>query len=517
MATKNIVRNNTYLDSIMLMSISNQLRELPEIDEVSLIMGTSANKSILKNIGLLTPEGEKADPCDLIIALRVKNEGQLGGVIENVERLISHRAGKKQPQGEPLPRNIDGALKLLPEANLVLVSLPGEYATDAAMDALENGRHVMIFSDNVPLQDEIRLKKRAGELGLLVMGPDCGTAVIGGLAVGFANVVRRGSFGIAGASGTGIQEISTLLHKRGYGISHAIGLGGRDLSREVGGLSMLQAVAALEDDPGTDTVILLSKPPAPEIARLILDTVRNLQKNYVVNFLQGSPEEARKLGLPFAAGLEEAVELAISVKEKRAHVPVSFTGDEPGLRTRARGERKKIGTGGSLRGLFSGGTLADEALLLLSGEIGDIHSNIPLRDELKLKNSWESIGHTIVDMGDDQFTRGRPHPMIDYSLRIDRLLREAADRRCAVVLLDVVLGYGAHEDPSAALAPAIEKARRIADNQGRYVCFVASVTGTSGDPQNYEKQKSALEKAGVVVLPSNAQAARFSALLLKAE
>ncbi|KPJ86313.1 MAG: hypothetical protein AMS17_12945 [Spirochaetes bacterium DG_61] len=517
MVTKNIIRENTYLDSIILMSVSNQLRQLDEVDEVSVIMGSNANKEILKNIGLLSSEGEKAGPGDLIIALRVKNETMLEKVLEKVEILITQRVLKRETQEQSLPKSYHAALKMKPQANLALISLPGEYAASAAMEVLESGRHVMIFSDNVPVEEEIRLKYRARDLELMVMGPDCGTAIINGVALGFANVVRRGSFGIVGASGTGIQELTTLLHKRGYGISQAIGLGGRDLSQKVGGVSMLQGIAALEADPNTEIIILLSKPPAAEIANLIFDTVRKLKKKYIINFLNGDPMEAEKRNLPFASGLEEAVEIAISMKEQRPYKPVYFTEDEKALEALAIEEREKIGKGKYLRGLFSGGTLADESLLILSKEIGEIHTNIPLKEELKLKNSWESVAHTIVDMGEDEFTSGRPHPMIDFSLRSDRLLKEADDDTCGVILFDVVLGYGAHIDPAEVLVPAIEKAQEIAWTQARYISFVTSITGTEEDPQNYSKQRSALEKAGVIILPSNAQAALFTVLLLKEE
>jgi FdrA protein len=231
--------------------------------------------------------------------------------------------------------------------------------------------------------------------------------------------------------------------------------------------------------------------------------------------LKGDPEEARNHKLPFAAGLEEAAELAISVMEGRSFAPTPFSDRDERIKSLVQEEKKKPGRGKYLRGLFSGGTLAEEALLILSNQVGDIHSNIPLKEELKLKDSWKSAAHTIVDLGEDEFTRGRPHPMIDYSLRIDRLLKESDDRDCGVILLDVVLGHGSHEDPAAALVPVIKKAQKMATAQGRHVSYVASITGTNEDPQNYEKQKRALEQAGVLILPSNAQAARFSALLLK--
>lgn len=522
MAVKNIIKENTYLDSIILMLMSNQLKQVRGVDEVSVIMGTEANKEILSNIGLLSDEGVHAKPGDLIIALQAQDDRAVTRVVQKAEELIKQRALHAESQEESIPISYESALRTRPSANMAVVSVPGQYAGSVAAEVLDSGRHVMIFSDNVPLEDEIRLKKRAGELGLLVMGPDCGTAIINGVALGFANVIRKGPFGIIGASGTGIQEVSSLLHRRGYGITQAIGLGGRDLSRDVMGLSMLQAINALESDGDTEIIILISKPPAPEVARKIYDMVKKLHKKYIINFLNGDSAESEKRKLPFAAGLEEAVELAISVHAggtrvgRRSNKDL-FSGNAKETIAMAEKEKQKIGKGAYLRGLFSGGTLADEALVILSRELGDIHSNVPLREKLTLDDSWNSVGHTIVDMGEDEFTRGKPHPMIDYALRSDRLMKEAMDRECGVILLDVVLGHGAHDNPAGVLVPLVHDARKKIEKQGRYTSFVASVTGTDDDPQNYSMQKSALEEAGIRVLSSNAQAARYAGLLLKQE
>jgi len=512
MLVRNIVRENTYLDSIMLMALGNQIKQLSEALEASMIMGTEANKEILKNIGLLTADGQKAGPGDLVIALKVESEAACQAALKTAEELITQGADRSRGGQAESPKSLDGAFEALPGSGLVFISVPGQYAAEVAMEALENGRHVMIFSDNVPLEEEIRLKQRARELDLLVMGPDCGTAIVNGVALGFANVVRRGPFGIVGASGTGIQEVSTLIHKRGYGVSHALGLGGRDLSKNVMGISMLQGIKALEEDPLTQIVILISKPPAPEVANLVLDTVKGLKKKYVVNFLKGDPAEAKKRKLPFAAALEEAVDLAVAIHQGRKYQAASFSGDEKQLAAKAAEERRRIGPGKYLRGLFSGGTLADEALVILSRQIGDIHSNIPLKGELRLASSWQSTGHTIVDLGEDEFTRGRPHPMIDFSLRCDRLLKEAEDPQCGVILLDVVLGYGAHPNPAGELVAAIGQARKRAG--GHHISFVASITGTNEDPQRADAQQAALEAIGVQVLPSNAQAVRYIGLIL---
>jgi len=514
MILKNIIRENTYLDSIILMTISAQLKKTEGVDELSLVMGSEGNKEILKNIGLLSSEGEKAGPGDLIIAISAENKKIIEEVLKTADQLLIKRSTEKESQAFSIPKSYRYALDQLPEANMVIISVPGQYAFREAMQVLESGRSLMIFSDNVPLEQEIRLKKKASELNLLVMGPDCGTAIICGIALGFANLVQKGPFGIVGASGTGIQEVSTLLHKRGHGISHAIGTGGRDLRKEVGGISMLQGIDALENDAQTEIIILISKPPSREVESIVLDKIAGLKKKYIVNFINGDPEEAKKRSIPFASGLEEAVELAISVYQGKPYIPRLFTEQEDKVLYLAQREREKLGKGKQLRGLFSGGTLAEEALVILSHVLDGIYSNIPLDEDFRLEDSFKSYKHTIVDMGEDEFTRGRPHPMIDYSLRCERLVREAEDKNCGVILFDVVIGYGAHPDPAKELLPAIKKAKKKLEVEKRHTCFVASITGTDEDPQDFYKQKKALEEADVIVMPSNAQAARFAGFVL---
>ena len=517
MITKNFIRENLYLDSIILMSLRSTVMQVEGVEEISLVMGSDSNKEILEGAGLLTKEGRTAQPGDLLIAVRVENGQAADRALARCNELLAGRERGKRALEERHPASLEEALHSLPEANLALISLPGPYAAREAEKVLESGRHVMIFSDNVPLDEEIRLKKRAQELGLLVMGPDCGTAIIGGIALGFANRVRRGPFGIVGASGTGIQEVSVLLHRSGYGTSQAIGLGSRDLLKEVRAMSMLQAIEAMERDSETLVVVLISKPPDPEVASLIYDTVRGKKKRYVINFLHGDEEAARERGLHFASGLEEAAQRAIAVLEERPFIFRPFTTDAEEIDERARAKRRKIGGASCVRGLFSGGTLAEEALLILTEKLGGIHSNIPLQSRYRLENSAKSRGNTIVDLGDDEFTRGKPHPMIDYTLRCSRMVEEAGDPSCGVILFDVVLGYGAHPDPSSPLVSAVDRARSRARSADRELCFVASLCGTNEDPQGYDRQRRALEEHGVIVLDSTAQAARFAGLVLKGE
>jgi FdrA protein len=510
---RNIVTRNRYVDSVMLMSIAAKAKEGTGAREVSAMMGTDANKELLNAAHLLDDTGRAAGAMDIIIAIEAQDSAAVQKSAAAVEEFLSRRPQESISAEEAPPRSIAGALMRLPGAKLLFISLPGAYARREADAALDRGLHVLIFSDNVPIEEEIALKTKARDLGLIIMGPDCGTAIIGGVALGFANVIPRGQVGIVGASGTGIQEVSCIIANMGHGITHAIGLGGRDLKEEVGGISMLQGIDALDADPATELIILISKPPAAAVARTVLDRATRCSKPVIVNFLKGDPAEAAKRTLRFSPTLEGAALMAVALLEGKKAVPALTA---RAIEAQAKKARKNLRPGQKyIRGLFSGGTLCDEALLILRDTIGDCYSNIPLRPELKLKDSKTSEKHCLVDLGDDEFTRGRPHPMIDFTLRCARIVQEAADPETAVILLDVVLGYGAHPDPAGELVPAIRKAVTLATEHGRAVVVVASITGTEGDPQSRSRQKAALEAAGVLIAPTNAQAARLAAAIVK--
>jgi len=373
---------------------------------------------------------------------------------------------------------------------------------------------VMLFSDNVDLADEVRLKQYGREHGLLVMGPDCGTAIINGIPLAFANVVRRGDIGIVAASGTGLQQVSCLVVRWGEGISQAIGTGGHDLHHQVGGITMLQGLQALAADPATRVIVLISKPPAADVAEQVLARAGEAGKPIVVNFLGMEPAAGRREGVFAARTLEEAAALAVALA-KGEPIDGSFQPDDERVRALAVEAGRLLPQQRYIRGLYSGGTFCYEALLLLAEVAGPVYSNTPVDPDFRLADVWRSRQHTVIDLGDDTFTRGRPHPMIDHSLRNERIAAEAADPEVAVILLDVVLGYGAHPDPATEMAPAIHRAREIAMAGGRHLLFVASVCGTVGDPQNLSRQEAALQNAGVLLAESNAQAARLAAAVAR--
>lgn len=504
MVLKNIVKKNTYQDSVFLMSIANRVKPLKGIKEVSCLMGTPENKRLLGDVDLLTEEGKRAEPNDLLISISARDREAIGEALEEIKKLLSEKEIKKAEGETILPKSLDSAFDQSLDANLVHISIPGRYVRWEAEKALEKGSNLFIFSDNVSIEDELGLKKIAQKKDLLVMGPDCGTAIIDGVALGFANVVRRGNIGIVAAAGTGLQEVSCLIHRAGGGISQGIGTGGRDLSGKIGGITMLQGIKALEEDPYTRIILLVSKPPAKKVAARIIGEVRRSKKPFVINFLGSKPgRETKKIR--FASTLEDAAYKAIALSTKKRDKPEMT---KKKISTLAKKEFLKLKNKQKyIRGLFSGGTLCDEAMLILKDVIGTVYSNIPLKPSWKLKNSRESRGNSLLDLGDDEFTVGRPHPMIDFTLRNERIIQEAKDPEVAVILLDIVLGYGAHPNPAKALAPAIKEARES------NISVVASLCGTDGDPQDYKKQKKILEKMGIIVMPSNAQAARFAALV----
>lgn len=510
MATTQYIIHNLYRDSVSLMQLSDKIARMPGIRQASAIMGTENNIALLVEGGLLK-QAIAPTPNDLLLVIEGDDPQAVQAAIAQAETLLRQ---KPALSGEGVaraiaPRSVEMGLAESPAANLALISTPGEYAAAEALKALRLGLHVMIFSSSVSLEDEVMLKQYAESHDLLVMGPDCGTAILNGVPLGFANVVRRGNIGIVAASGTGLQEVSSLIHWHGGGISQAIGTGSHDLHEKVGGITMRQGIAALAADSATKVIALISKPPSAEVAKTILEEAARSKKPIVVDFI-GADSSGIK-GVHAARTLEEAALIAVALAEGQA--APKLTTELPDELTKLANELAGSLSGGQkyIRGLFSGGTLCYETLLLFGELIGGAYSNTPLKPEHRLSDVWKSQGHTAVDLGDEHFTRGRPHPMIDFRLRNERMIQEASDPETAVILLDVVLGYGSNPDPAAELAPAIKEAVSIAGKAKRKLVFIASVCGTDADPQNLRQQEVALREAGVHLAGSNAQAARLAA------
>jgi FdrA protein len=506
---------NLYKDSVSLMTVSAKLTAMPGVEQASVVMATPANVENLARAGL----GEyEARANDLLLAVSGSDDA-CEEALRLADELLSAKAAAagngEAAADEPLT-SIQMAVARDPSLNLALISVPGDYAAAEAMKALRLGMDVMLFSDNVPVERELELKLYARERDLMVMGPDCGTAIVGGVPLGFANAVRRGAIGVVGASGTGMQEVTARIDQLGQGISHALGTGGHDLSAKIGGISMLHGLAALDADPATEVIVLVSKPPAPEVTQRVLAAARRSAKPVVVIFLGADPASIKGEGVYGARYLAQAADMAVSLAkggEARA-TPIGLSNEAHRMLDNVA--RGMTASQRYVRGVFSGGTFCYEAQLVHAEAGARAFSNTPTEGNLRLKDGARSQQNTIVDMGDDEFTRGRPHPMIEPSQRNARIGQEIADAETAVVLFDVVLGYGASADPTADLIRVAGAARARAKADGRQVALVAHVCGTDLDPQNRAGVVAALKSAGVLVASSNAEAAAWSAAIVAA-
>lgn len=477
------VRPGAYADSVSLLQVSRDVAGAPGVLAAQVAMATPLNLEVLASMGFDVPD---STPNDMVVALRVEDEDALPGALAAVTAALGAlgRTSSSPGEVEP-PRTTRAALRAGGTGGnrLVLVSVPGEHALTEAMDALDAGCDVLVFSDNVPVEHELALKRTAAERDLLVMGPDCGTAVVGGVGLGFANATSAdagsGHVGIVAASGTGCQQVLCLLDAAGVGVADALGVGGRDLSADVGGLATRAALARLDADPSVEQVLVVSKPPAPEVATALEEYAASLSTP--VRFLLLGP------GRP---DLTTGVETAL--RKWGRDVPAWPSWGEPAG-----------ASSGHLRGLFVGGTLCEESMLLAEEALGPVHSNIAHSPDRQLDSSLSAPGHLMVDFGDDTLTQGRAHPMIDPTLRLEHLARVAADPATGAVLLDVVLGHGAEPDPAVGLAPAIADVRRDRD-----LPVVVSCVGTEADPQVLSRQTAVLAEAGAEVYLSNAAATR---------
>ncbi len=493
------IRRGAYYDSVVLMQLQRSLTGLPGVLDAGVMMGTAANKDVLAQSDLLPAEADTAAADDLVIVIRAQDDGAAQSALSQVDDLLARRRSGALDQ-EYLPKSLESAVDLKPNAQWVLVSVAGRYAADLSRAALRLNRNVFLYSDNVSLDDEIALKHLAAERGLLVMGPDCGTAIVNGVGLGFANRVRRGPIGLVAASGTGLQQVCARIHQLGSGITHALGTGGRDLSARVNAVTTRQCLDLLARDPETELIILISKPPSPEVAEALLSIAQSTGKPVVIDFIGYDSRSPAHSNLIFCSTLDETAETAVEL--------ITSGSQDLSLEHFATGQRY-------LRGLFSGGTLAYEALFILRDYLPEVYSNAPLDKSYRLPNSMVSQGHAIVDLGEDEFTVGRLHPMMDNDLRIRRLRQEADDPETAVLLLDVVLGDGAHPDPAHELGPVLTEVKSKASQAGRNLEVFVIVVGTDQDPQNMEIQIHQLEAAGATVGTNNEEIVRHVGELLR--
>lgn len=517
MAELLLCQKDTYYDSVTLMTLSNKLKKLAGIQTAVISMGTPMNKELLENIGLLRGDLVDAGPNDLLIAIAADEEAQCQDAYEQMDQLLHARKTSGNREKAAVYHTISEAKKAQNELNLAVISVKGEFAAREARLALKHDMHVMLFSDNVTVEQELALKQLAHEKGLLVMGPDCGTAILGGIGLCFANQVRRGGVGIVAASGTGLQEVCVLVDRLGEGISQAIGTGGRDLSAQIGGIMMLDGLELLDNDPETKVIVLVSKPPVQEVVRKIVDRVIKCSKPVVVCFIAGTSEMVSGTRAFYAASLEDAAIQAVAALRGETLPQTAgtvFPVDDAALDAAAAGlkpEQKYI------RGLYCGGTLAAETVAECSKVLTEVYSNVSKKPEQHLEDPMASRGNCIIDLGDDVFTVGRPHPMIEPELRCSRIIQEASDPETAVILLDFEIGYGSNADPVGVTIEAIRTAQNNCAAQSRSVVFVGYIQGTAQDYQNLDSQRHLLEQAGVLVAQSNLHAVTMALRIVRAE
>lgn len=511
MASRIDIRRNRYHDSVQLMFVTGALRKLAGVEQALIAMGTAANKEVFAELGFADEQVAAVGPDDMIVGVQAVDEKACEVAMAEIDALFRHRSSS--PSAGGVQPTFEAALQAAPRANLCVISVPGDYARAEAEKALDAGLHVLIFSDNVPLADERALKMKAGQRGLLCMGPDCGVANVNGVSFLVGSIVGKGPIGICGASGAGVQQVSALIDLAGSGVSQAIGTGGRDLRDEIGGITMLAGIDALERDSETEVIVLISRRPGARSLAAVLDRIGMCGKPVVVNFIGCALDPIMAAGAVPAVNLEEAARKALELAGKGGLLP---PGSSNLMRAAGEAATAMAAEQKYVRGLFCGGTFCEEAMTVMSPMVGLIRSNAPLAPDLKLASSTTSVANTIVDYGEEEFTKGRPHPVLDPEIRRQGILREADDPETAVILLDFILGPAVHPDPVGAVIGDIRAAMETVRRRGGRLAVVASVCGTDRDPQNRSAQERMLSEAGVIVAASNVQAAMLAGEIIRA-
>jgi FdrA protein len=505
-----VIRKNQYYDSVFLMSVNKRLSQHQGVLQTAVLMATERNKTLLFDIGIQDPQIDNAQPNDLIVAVVAQTHQFVDTVLGNLDEAL---AAMDSVPSDMVIRTFEEGLAQEPNANLAVISIPGEYAAREALKALEANLNIFLFSSNVTKKEELDLKRLAAQKNLIVMGPDCGTSLIGGIGLGFANNVRRGSIGVVGASGTGLQEFTCLVHNSGLGISHAIGTGSNDLSDEIGGITTFAALEMLESDSQTEVIVIVSKPPGDKSLSKLINYLNLCTKPSVACFFGKSVEVKNNIPTQIVETIDKASSLAIDFTgSKLGSLRVKLTPDELELAARIRNELSPEQR--FLRGLFAGGTFCYQSQQIFHEAGIPVYSNAPFESRYKLKHPDQSYEHTMVDMGDEFYTLGRPHPMIDGTMRNKRILAESKDPHQAILLLDYILGYNASMDPVGESLEAILEARQIAEQRGSSLAVVASICGTNNDLQDLDMQTKLLKDAGAIVFNTNAKAALFCSELL---
>lgn len=502
------IEKNRYIDSLETLFATTVLNDQPGIEMGYIGMCNSTFRDVISDIGLMTAEIDACSENDYVIVAEAQTQDAFDAAVAEVNRNMETKAS------ESLTVEYDtseSALAAHPEVNLVHIAVPGDCALEEAKKALNAGKHICVFSNNVPFEDEREMKELAREKGLLCMGPDCGVANINGAALVLSSINNRGPFGIVGASGTGIQHVAAMLHEAGSGVTQTIGVGGNDLKDPIGGISMLMGLEALENDPDTRYIIVISRKPGEKTLPVICEKLKSLTKPCVVLFMGCEKEIVETTGSVWAENLDDCGIKAL----KLIGLEYDLGSEEELDQIAAEAVEGMAPEQKYLRGGYSGGTYMDEAMHAMYDEIGDVWSNCPLNKEFQLPDSYQSIENTVIDYGEEEFTLGRPHPAIDPGIRKPAILREASDPEVAVICLDFILTPPGHPDPAGYLIEDIQKAQEMARDRGGKLVFISSVLGTTADFQNIRVQEQELRDAGVIVCTSNARAARLAAKIIR--
>lgn len=511
MIKKNYVIKNKYFDSVMLMKLSGELGKTEGVSQLTVGMGTPLNKDTMNDLGLLLEEATAASPNDLVIAVAAENEQ----IADQLKETYLSRITQARGTGKSEYASLETMGRYVKNRNLAVISLAGSFAGAEAKKALKMGMDVFMFSDNVPIEQEIQLKQYARENGLLMMGPDCGLSFINGVAIGLCSKVRRGSIGIAAACGSGMQEVMNIVHRKGFGISHAIGVGGRDLKDAVGGITMLQSIDILEADPDTNVIVLISKPPQSNTTQKVLERVRACKKPVVLQLISA---DLTNLDIGSAVpcdSFEDTADTAIALSQGLSYQIPDIAQKYAQVEALAEIEAAQMAPSQHyLRGIYCGGSLAEETLTQVECKLGPLYGNIAFSPEYMLEDPYVSYKDCMIDIGAETFTAGRPHVAIDPAPRIERFLQEARDPETAVILMDFLLGYALCEDPAGMMTDVIRQGVAEAEAEGRHLCVIASICGSDLDPQGFDTQKKRLEDCGVIVMENNGVASRLAAAII---
>ena len=509
----NIIKKNFFRDSVQMMQFSQQLKDEQGVIDAAIVMSTDLNKNTLKNMNLLTEDGISATENDTLISINCQDKNSLSNAIQKAEQLLTSSSAKAKNEFTSLA----SALNAFSDANIASLSIPGQFVKEMATELINKQLNLFVFSDHVPLEDEIYLKNLALENNVLFMGPEAGTSILNGTVFGFGNKVRKGSVGIIGASGTGIQESSTMIDLFGEGISHGIGVGGRDLQNDIGGMMTMKTMEIFENDPNTKAVLLVSKPVDNDIRNKIINKINNFsKKNYVLCLIGDNENRVDTAKIKFSKSIQISVlkilkSLDDNVYKKTKDVVKNQINDSIKL---AESLSKDLNEGQKfVRGFFAGGTLCYESKIILEQMIGKIYSNLSSDDEYSIKGNVSSKENTLIDFGEEEFTSARPHPIIDPLLRRNRILEDANDPNVGVIIIDIICGINAAKNTMAFHAETIKKAIEIAREQGRKLSVFTYICGTENDVSKNELKL--LADSGAKLFTSNALMSFAAALVVK--